>query len=76
MPVEFDPSNLNFADPYVLDLEKAALNWRTPKTRSSSMCQRFLSASTQVSAGSQEFNNLGPYVMSEQINKTALITTA
>jgi hypothetical protein len=31
----------------------------------------FLNASTQVDAGSQQFDNLGPYVLSDRISMTA-----
>jgi hypothetical protein len=39
--------------------------------REASMRPDFLNASTQVDAGSQQFDNLGPYVLSDRISMTA-----
>ena len=74
-PVLLEPSNLNIADPNSCDLAKAAFNFATLKARPESIWPIFSSASTQISAGSQQFINRSPYVVSERIKTTALMTT-
>jgi hypothetical protein len=62
-PILLDPSNLDIKDTTAeLDFAKAALNLRASKVREGSMCSVFLSASTLVSSGSQQFINLGQYI--------------
>jgi hypothetical protein len=69
-----DPSNLDIKDPNELDFAKAALNLRASKVSEGSMCPVFLTASTkQVSAWSQQFINLGPYVGSKRSNMAAFV---
>jgi hypothetical protein len=73
-PVVFDPSNLDTIDPATdTDFAKAALNFRVPMLREASMRPFFFNASTQVSAGSQQFINLGPYVVSKRSNIAAAV---
>ncbi len=59
IPLSFDPSNLDMIELKELDLDNAALNWRTVKVREASIRPNFCSASTQVSAGSQQLINRG-----------------
>ena len=69
----FDPSNLDMTDPKDTDFAKAALNFRVSMLREASMRPVFFNASTQVSAGSQQFINLGPYVVSKRSNIVAAV---
>ena len=71
--VVFDPSNLDMIDPTDTDFAKAALNFRVPMLREASMRPFFFNAFTQVSAGSQQFINLGPYVVSKRSNIVAAV---
>jgi hypothetical protein len=57
----YDPSNLCIASPKETDLDMmAVLNFLSSMMREASMRTDSLNASTQVDAGSQQFNNLGP----------------
>jgi hypothetical protein len=67
----FDPSNLCIASPKETDLDMAVLNFLSSMMREASMRTDFLNVSTQVDAGSQQFNNLGPYVTSDRSSMTA-----
>ncbi len=71
MPVLLEPSNLSIADPYTCDLANAALNFAPLSARQASIWPIFCSASVQISAGSQQFINWGPYIVSARINMTA-----
>ena len=62
----FEPSNLCIASPKETDLDMAVLNFLSSMMREASMRTDFLNVSTQVDAGSQQFNNLGPYVTSDR----------
>jgi hypothetical protein len=71
-PLWFDPSNLDITNPKEAAFDIAMLNFRTSKEIEESICPVLLSASTHVAAGSQQFDNQGPYISSARINMTAL----
>jgi hypothetical protein len=62
--------------PNKCDLNIAVLNLLTSTPREASIRFILLIASTHVDAGSQQFENLGPYVTSDRITATASVKIA
>ena len=69
----FDPSNRCITSPNNGDLDMALLNFLTSMVRETSIRLDLVNASTHVDAGSQQFDNLVPYVMSDRISMMASV---